>query len=320
VLRRSWRPLLGAAACIAFVLYAASQRDALAGVWQHLQPRYFLLLCGVAALFLWTQGKIFQQACRAFGLLLGEREAFALAILTTAGNYSGALRLGAVAKAVYLKRARGLALTDTAVILAGISVVGLLTAVACALPLWFHLRAWRTAEGTATGIALVALGVLLVVTLVVPVARMAGALERVLPRFARQHVTRLLHAWNIIGRPRAVLRLVLWHLLGYAIATIGIYAAFALLLDRPIGLAGALALTVLTSLAGVVALTPGNIGVQEFLIVASAHAFQVGQEAGIAVAAALRLVQIAVLVALLPLAWRLTRAQPRGREVPVGSS
>src|SRR5262249_17333669 len=136
-----WRFLTGIAAFTIFVVYAATQRETLAIAWQEMQPQYLALLGIQAALALWAQGKAFQRSCREFGTLLSERESLSLAILTTAGNYLGTVRLGTVAKAVYLKRAHGLPITDTIAILVGGSIVMVLTGGACGLLLLAYLRA-----------------------------------------------------------------------------------------------------------------------------------------------------------------------------------
>ncbi len=305
-----WRSFTGIAAFAIFMLYAATQREALAVAWHEIQPQYLILLGMQAALALWAQGKAFQRSCREFGTSLSERESLALAILTTAGNYLGTVRLGTVAKAVYLKRAHRLPITDTIAILVGGSIVMALTGGACGLLLLGYLRAWQTPAGTTATITLVIAFALLLAALMAPRAAVKRVVQRAAPAFARTRLARMIDAWSIVGRTRLVSSLVLWNLIILAISLLGFYIGFTLLLGNELRLTAALAFTLFTGLASLISLTPGNLGVQEFLIVALANSFHFGQDAGVIVAASLRLVQLVVVAALLPVAWPLV-----GREL-----
>lgn len=315
---RWWlKPILGVAALAAFLYYAVVQSEDVLVAWGEARTRYLLLLSLPALGVLWAQGKIFQRSCREFDVSIGEREALSLAILNTAGNYVGALRLGVVAKAWYVKRARGVSITDTIAIAVGGAVVALVTSTFCGLLLLLYLPIGRTPAGATVAAVLGGVCVALLAVLAGPHAAIAEIVRRFAPDFARERLSRLIEAWRIVGHRRLLFALFFWQLAIHLIAAIGFYIGFALLLDRHLDFSSALAFTILTGLASIAAVTPGNLGLQELVIVAMAQSFELGEGAGVVVAASLRLVQIVVIVLLSPIAWWTLRRVLSVRSIPL---
>lgn len=312
--------MLGVTALGAFLGYALLQSEAVIVAWGEANTRYLPLLCLPALGVLWAQGKVFQRSCREFGVVIGERETLSLAVLNTAGNYVGALRLGVVAKALYVKRARGISITNTIAITFGGAVVALATSIVCGLVLLASLPVGRTPTGAMVALLFLVMCAGLLLVLVAPDAAVGQLVRRFAPDFARERLSRLLEAWRIVGRQRLLLTLGLWQMLIHLIAATGFYTGFTLLLDRHLDFSSALAFTILTGLASVAALTPGNLGLQEFLIVAIAQSFQLGEGAGVVVAAALRLVQIIVLILLSPIAWQTLRRVLSTQSAPLSKA
>jgi hypothetical protein len=307
---------LGIAALLSFVLYAAWHRHELAAIWSQARVRYLALMTLPMVTGTWVQGRVLRETYGALGTVLRPGEAIALAVLTTAGNYTPAVRLGAVARAAYLKRAHGVALTDTIALSGGYTAVTLATSLACGFAVLVRLGAWRHPAGALSTAGLGAGCVLLVGGLLAPWLGMAPVLTRAARRLGGERLGRVVEVWELIGRPRLLLTLCWWNVVLLGLAVTVFHMAFTLLLGQRLSLEAALALAVSTSLSGLLAVTPGNLGVREFLIVAVSHSFDLGGDAGIVVAAAIRLVQFAVIMGLLPVVWRWMGGV---RPSPVGS-
>src|SRR5262245_18611718 len=198
---RSWtHTALGIAAVASFLLYAWWHWDAVALIWSQVRVPTLALLSLPAFAVLWTQGKVFQRCCREFGVRIDEAQSLSLAVLTTAGNYVGALRLGAVTKALYMKRARNLSLTDSIAIVMGGALVGAITAIVGGVLLLAFLPAGRTSTGRVMVALLTGACVLLLATLTAPTGTVAKVVERYAPALARDRVLHLLEAWRIVRR------------------------------------------------------------------------------------------------------------------------
>lgn len=238
---------------------------------------------------------VFSVLLKTQNIGLNFRENIHLSVLTQALNYLGPLRAGMIARAFYLKRKYDLPYgkyTSVAVVSAAISIM--ILSIISLIMLIFY-------AGIVSSPFTVAI---------------CGLLILVVTLFwlANHEAPRLLNQWGKIGEYILSVRegivtipgfqynliLEMGFILLQLVVSAYIYMYAFEILGTPMTFTSALLIGVLTSISNLVSLTPGNIGIQEFVIATISEILGSGFVTGAAVATILRTIHIVLVGTHLP--------------------
>ncbi len=227
-----------------------------------------LVLAANTAVMLLT-GFIFYFMVATLGVRMRPLEWVGLTFVGQIANYLTPLKLGTLSKSVYLKKKYAFSYTNFVVIFAGYNILHLIVISGLGVMTGFMITFFLNGPARILVLALgLFLGLLLLVILTEAALRRG---DRVAPSLAP-----FLDGWRKLRTaPGVLLRLIFFDVLIILLGTLTHVWLF-----RCIGVTAAfgdmLLLTVLLSLSGVINITPGNIGVGEWIFIFAAQTFGLG--------------------------------------------
>jgi uncharacterized membrane protein YbhN (UPF0104 family) len=287
------------------VWYARSNPAVVATLRRVSAPHIVLLVLLVLGIFT-TNGLYTKVVLSAYGRRLSLPEAFLLSVATTAANYVLPGRSGAALRSVYLKSRVGFALVDFFVTLSGLYVIALgVNGTLGLVSAMLLVISGRPFDPWATGLfAFAAAGAAALMTLPVPGSRRLSV------------VTRILDGWSRLrARPSLLGKLL----------TIAFAQSFVMLCQTAVAfhaigvmppLADVLFFTSMKSLALLVTITPGALGIVEWLSVYMATYLAFSPEQAFAAQALMRTITIGSALSIGPLAAFVLGHSHRRRQVP----
>jgi len=251
----------------------------LLGTLRNVSPEMLGALVVVGVVLHLAQAWQFGIVSRALGYPVAAGEAVGLTAVNTAANYAIPVRGGAAARAAYMRAVHDMPVSRYAMVMTSLLGVSLVVAAAAGL-LVGTMPGVRTdgAVELVFGIVLVA-GSLAAAVLVVVRERWKG------PRWLRRIGEALsagIDAW--LAAPGHMWRFAASGLIVFGIGAGKLWLAFTAV-GTPIAPAGAVVLQAAATLAFLVSLTPGNLGVREGIVVAVATGL--GLDVDVALAAVL---------------------------------
>jgi len=272
-----WRAyIFGAVVLTGGAAFAWVNRDQF-GALRQFDWRFVPGLVTAALGLLILNGLTARQSIAALGVVQSPAEWFGLAVVNAMGNYLGPARLGAVARAVYLNRIRGLpyraylssllttyALATAAACWCGVASLWLLRRVGMSAPSWLWVGLPVVAAGIPVG------GVLLVAVRPLP-----------MPAFVRPFLEYWAALWS---RPWVIAQVFVLQLSFVLVSAWGLWLAYrSVAISIPFWVA--VLLSILPIVTQFYSILPGNLGITEFSI--GLGAFVLGEEVAKSVLAAL---------------------------------
>lgn len=260
------------------------------------QMRFLYLPSLFALVFLMTgvNGYITKLFLRRFNVEIGVREWFSVSVLNALGNYLTPFRGGMAFKGVYLKKRFSFSYSSFAATLAASYLLLFLSGGILALLLLglLYLRSGVFQSRLFLFFALLSL--LLLLPLFLPVSIRSGN-----PLIGK--IKSVFDGWNIIRNDRHLIAaLLLLLLLNYIFISFMYYFGFKTL-GSDIGFIRAAVMGIITGYASVISITPGNLGLQEAVAGFTAQIMGSDFTHGLAVAAIIRIAQMAYLFTAGPL-------------------
>ncbi|GEM_PF-3402992 len=261
---------------VLFLLYMKDRKDDFGLLLGLSFNDIFLLLAG-ALLFKLILGYNFRVLISFFGINLGFRQWFGLTCMAAMANYLLPVKAGVAAQAVYLKKIYGFRYTDFLSSITGFYAVTFLVNAVSGVALSFLL--FRRGVESA--------GMILIFFLLFTVV--TGVFL-----FFLYHSTKLSHKLSFVkgfleglknfhGKPRRAFYLVISQI-GVIIA-IGVRLLIAFrVLGIEIDIVSCMVIALITSFSIFVSVTPGNLGIKEFLVTFSASALGFTPSEGLMVA------------------------------------
>jgi|GEM_PF-1845002 len=261
-------------------------------VW--LLPTVVLFVINIYAI-----GVIMEAAIEPHGVMLSRHEILGLSSLTRFANNVTPSYLGTAIRALYLKKKYGVSYAKFTSSFAVSNILQLMiSGVVALLILIYH-----SGFSAESDMALLMLGfiVFFVALIFVPVRWLAAFFERRSKKYASKRKGKIFERLSVVvteydkvrSQPKIFFKILIWTIVSI-VATMGTiyYTYLALGLDVPI--LSAIFIAVLASWAIVFAITPGNVGVSEGLVVAGAQLMGVSIPVTIAMAILRRLIMYLV--------------------------
>ncbi len=304
-----WKAVLGltlsfvlVGICVWFVLKDANTLSRLANT----NP----LGIGIASLcmiaFLWSNGLVLNEMLRAWNVSLKPLTSFSLSVVTNAGNTFLPLSAGMGLRALYLRKTLGVPLPAFLGALAGIYIVNFLVVFATGFVMLALLRANGSALShwllVAFGIATSGLAFVAFAPLVAPRFANKGLkrLSVLMPGSVAKRFFNIFTSWQaLLADKRAVGTIALYSILNVALSSGLLWGSFSAL-GESLSMESALFLSVMNSLAIFLKITPGNLGVNEVLLLAAGSTLSLDPGLVALAAGISRAVQYGTMLFLLP--------------------
>lgn len=273
-----------------FVVHDEASMEAL----RNADPRGLLVAVGCMILFLWSNGLVLNVMMRSAGVKLGFFESLHLSVVTNAGNSFLPLSAGMGLRAFYLNARHGVSLGYFLGSLLGIYVVNFLVVFSIGT-LAMGFLAW---EGNAGVLPLLVGFSGATVALAALVLR--PDLVRLMPRALARWVEPVLGGWKSLLSHKVLL----FELAGFSLLNVilssGLLAASFSAIGVGLDVRTSVYLSVVNSLGIFVKITPGNLGVNELILLGGGMAVKLDPHDVILASAVSRASQYLTLLLLLP--------------------
>ncbi len=256
----------------------------------YITPLFFLF-----TLLLINDGLISKYLLESFNIKLKFKEWFGLSVINTAGNYLTALRGGAVARAIYLKKIHQLSYSYFLSTLAGIyiiiflvySFIGLLTMAF----LYYSLEIFNV---------LIFVVFLAVFLSLLGIVFFSPKIKKTKYSFINKFVN-VINGWYLIKSNRKLLVFIGFiSLVNLAIMVSGLLLEFKVF-NIEIALSSVLFLTIVSTLSLFISITPGALGIREAIVVFTATVVNIPVSQMLAVSILDRVISLAVIFILGPI-------------------
>jgi len=246
-------------------------------------------------LFFYVTGYTFARILSLLGIRLTNEEILGLSILTNFGNYLGPIRPGAAIKAVYLKKAKGVAYSSFASIFAANAFVAIFMMGGAGVGLLWILPPEDVDVPEYLQLVCVGLVCISMIPLYIklPVLTSENRLVSILRNAVEGFHT-------IRSRKSGLAIISLTFLVQFVVAGL-INQTVYIAIGAPITFLFAVAIGVFTSIANLFTITPNNLGVQEVVIAYIVTLAGYDFSTGLVGAALARAVHMAVTFALAPI-------------------
>lgn len=251
-----------------------------------------VMLANIATMLL--TGYIFYFMVNSLGLKMLLLEWVGLTFVGFIANYITPFKIGTISKSVYLKKKYNFSYTNFLVIFSGYNLLHLIIVSVFGVILGFFIEYFQQGQKTIFVFSLLLFLILILLTVILEYITQH---KKVIP----QRLRHFFEGWKKLRKSRNVIcKLVLCDIIIILLGTIT-----HLLLYRSIkvqtSFSDMLILTVLMSLSSVINITPGNIGVGEWLFVFVSQAFGIGINESIVATGIGRIVHLVLIFGIAPI-------------------
>jgi uncharacterized membrane protein YbhN (UPF0104 family) len=278
---------------IAITVYVAWNREDFRRI-KDMDMKFFLHQSMLSGLVICVNGYVTKVFLVPFGVRLKPKEWFGLALLTTLGNYLTPFRGGMAFKGIYLKKRLKLPYsTFASTVAASYILVFLMGGVLGIGTLLMIFRLYGTIQWKLLSFLFIVSATMIVILIFRP------TIEN--PRNRSTRILKnTLDGWRMISRNIAlVIKVSVLITLNFIIICARLYYGYKMF-RIDIGILPAFAMSLMTGFAILIAVTPGNLGIQETVIGFISKLMGPGFNEGFMVAGVLRAVNMVVVCALGP--------------------
>lgn len=243
----------------------------------------------LSTLILLLNGLVLKRLLLPFKIYPATLECFGISCLTAAGNCLASFGGGTVGKAIYLKKRYDFPYPAfTASTLAAYILDILCASLLGIVVLVFSGNIW---EDWRWKVLSVFMSTGLIASFLIAFRKNFTSHDRMFLK----PLADISEGWDVIGREKGLIgKICLLMLTINVFAAIELFAGFAAISAR-VGIAEVIIIVVVSSLSGIIRITPGNLGIQEAVVASSSFFLGIGFEKGLLAAGLVRVVAVSMI-------------------------